>query len=294
MNSRMARRALLTLSAAALIGGGASAQTASTQEGWFGGVDFLFLSPKISEAGVASIFFWDGLASASQYGGSLSSPLNFAQRVFVGYQGDGGGGAQVRWFTFDNTVDYVGEVNEGGPPIQLFGSTQLEVDAVDLELLQRGNFANWNWMGTAGVRIADVSLRENSINFEDLNDFVWGGSTGVQFQGAGPTLSVQGARPILLDGLSIFANARTALLYGDTDWWTAFPSWLGANGGRYTIRDDFVQVWEFQFGLQHTKQFEACDLFTGIFWEAQRWESDSGFLGDLGFHGFGVRTGLVY
>lgn len=288
MTSRCARTALLGL-AALLV-----AAPARGDEGWYGGIDFLFLSPKVSDNGVRNLFYLDGLPSAVSYGGSISSPLQFAQRLYVGYEGDCGGGLQARWFTFDNQLDYNGVVDEGGGPIALLGGTQLDLDSVDLELTQRGQFAAWDWLGTAGVRIADVSLRENAINFEDLADFVWAGSTGVQFQGAGPTMSVQGNRPILFDGFSLVGRARVALLFGDTDWWTAFPSWLGASGGRYTIHDDFVQVWELQFGAEHEKQFENFDLVTGIFWEAQRWESDSNFLGDLAFHGFGVRTGIEY
>ena len=294
MRIRLVRALVVMITAVALAATSASAQNANNQEGIYSGVDFLFLSPKISSAGVNQIFFPWGLSSAQSYAGNLDAPLNFAQRVFLGYQGDGGGDMQARWFTFDNNLDYFGEVDEAGPPRSLCEQTRWQIDAVALELLQRGNFANWNWMGTAGVRIADVSLREESINFEDLDEFVWGGSTGVKFQGAGPTLSVQGARPIITDGLSVFANARTALLFGDTNWWTAFPSNFGAGGGRYTIHNDFAQVWEFQFGIQHTKHFEPCDVFSGIFWEAQRWESDSGYLGDLALHGFGCRAGIVF
>lgn len=262
---------------------------AAADEGWYANIDMLFIAPKISDQGVTNIFYYGGIPSITRQGGSIESPLEFAQRVNLGYEGECGGGLRVRWFTFDNNVDYVGEVEEGGPPISLAGQINLDVDAIDSELTQRGNFQNWDWRVSGGARYARVSLREEDINFEDLSDIVWFGSTGVEFEGAGPTFSAEGNRPILFDGLSIFARARTALLFGETDVWSAFEG-----GGRYRVHNEFVQVWEFQLGLESEREYEWFDLVSGIFWEAQRWDSDSGFLGDLAFHGFGARLGIEY
>ena len=261
---------------------------ARADEGIYGGIDLLFLAPKISNQGVNRIFYYGDLPTVTGEDGSISSDLEFAQRLYVGYEGDGGAGVQVRWFTFDNELNYVGQV-QNGSLISLAGAVNLDVDAIDAELVQNGDFSNWEWRGTAGVRWGRVRNREIAINFEDVPDFVWAGSTGVEFDGAGPTFSVLGQRPICFDGLSLFASGRTALLYGNIDVWSAFNA-----AGRYAIQNEFVQVWEFQAGLRCEKEFDAFDLVSGIFWEAQRWDSDSGFLGDLGFHGFGVRAGIEY
>lgn len=261
---------------------------AAAEEGIYSGVDLLFLAPKISNQGVVRLFYYGDTPSVTNENGSISSDLEFGQRVFLGYEGDGGGGVRVRWFTFDQDLDYVGEA-ENGVVIPLAGTLNLDVDAIDSELTQRGSFRNWQWQGSAGARWARVSLRENEINFEDIPDFAWAGSTGVEFSGAGPTFAVQGNRPILTEGFSIFGSARTALLYGDANVWSAFDS-----NGRYDIHNEFVQVWELQAGAQMVNEFDAFDFVSAIFWEAQRWDSDSGFLGDLGFHGFGAQAGIRY
>ncbi len=266
----------------------ATSVTARADQGWQAKVDLLLLAPKISETGVKNIFYYDGLASSSEESGNIESEIEFAQRVTLGYEGSGLGGAQIRWFTFDQELPYVGLVEES-PPVSLSGGVNLDVDAIDAELTQRGSFGTWNWLATAGARYARLSLREQQINFEDLDDIVWFGSTGVQFEGAGPTVSVSGTRPVLADGFAIFGGARTALLYGDTDLFSAFRS-----GGVYSNPNDFVQVWEIQLGTQMNKRFESLDLLTAVFWEAQRWDSDSDLLGDIGFHGFGVQTGIQY
>ncbi len=58
--------------------------------------------------------------------------------------------------------------------------------------------------------------------------------------------------------------------------------------------DDFVQVTEVQFGLNYRKGLGCADGTFGVFWEAQRWDSDSDRLGDLGLHGLSLQTGLEY
>jgi hypothetical protein len=261
---------------------------AHADEGMYAGVDLLFLSPKISDQGVANIFYYGDLPTLNRVGGTLDSDLQFAQRVWLGYEGDQGGGVRLRWFTFDNDLNYVGQA-ENGSVFPLAGTANLDVDALDVELTQCGDFGTWQWLASGGVRYGRASLRENDINFETTPDFVWAGRTGYEFEGAGPTVNVEGHRPILADGVSIFGRGRTALLYGDLNLWSAFDS-----NGVYRIHDEFVQVWEIQFGTEIERSFDACDLVARIFWEAQRWDSDSGFLGDLGFHGFGTSIGLEY
>ena len=46
--------------------------------------------------------------------------------------------------------------------------------------------------------------------------------TGVEFAGTGPTVSGEASRRFGCSGLSLFGRARSALLFGDVDWTTAF------------------------------------------------------------------------
>ncbi len=274
--------ALTTLSMATCV------DVSRAEEGWRATVDHLLLAPKLSSTGVGNIFYFDPLPSSSYQEGQVAAEVEYAQRLTLGYEGDRGGGAQVRWFTFDHSLPYTGNVQEA-PPVFLLGSLNIDVDAIDAEFTQRGRFGIWDLQATAGARYARASIREEAINFEDLSDTIWFGPTGTKFEGAGPTLSVAGLRSVFVDGLQVFARGRTALLFGDTDLFSAFRS-----GGSYTVPDDFVQVWEIQMGTQLQRRFSRFDLNSGIFWEAQRWDSDSNLLGDLAFHGFGVQTGIGY
>lgn len=266
---------------------GATPPTAAP--GMYSGIDLLFLSPKLNSANVTDIFYYGDAPGGGEGFGSIDEPLEFAQRVFVGYQGEAGGGMQVRWFTFDNDLEYAGAW-ENGSEIPLNGDVNLDVDALDIELTQRGNFGIWNLWVTGGVRYGRLDLTEGAINFEDVPAFIYPGRTGTEFEGAGPTVSLQAARDVLWDGVSIFGNARTALLFGDTELSSAF-----FDESPLIVQNDCVQVWEFQFGTRVQRPVtEAMDLIVGIFWEAQRWDSDSNLLGDLAFHGFGTQVALLY
>jgi len=277
------------VTALSLVCVGAMLGTAQADEGIHAGVDLLFLSPKISETGIKNIFNY-GNGALLDSDGNIGNELEFAQRVIIGYEGDQGGGIQVRWFTFDNLIDYTGREDRGGGWVNLSGLTRLDIDAFDAELTQRGSFNVWDWVATAGVRYGSISLREDSvqeIDWEQFGDFAWSGSAGAEFQGAGPTVSVSGIREILWDGFSIFGAARTSLLYGDVEQFRYYS-------GRHKIDDETLQVWEIQAGVELEREYDGFDLILRTFWEAQRWDSESNMLGDVGLHGFGVHTGIEY
>ena len=123
--------------------------------------------------------------------------------------------------------------------------------------------------------------------FNGIGAVVFGGPTGVDFDGVGPVFSASATRPIA-GSLHLFGRARTALLFGDIDVTPAFRS------NPFTIEDEFAQVWEFQFGLSCQRDINGSTLTGGVFWEAQRWDSDSNFIGDLALHGLGLSGGLIY
>ncbi len=265
---------------------------AQAYRGWYSGVDLLFLSPKLNAVGFNNIFY-HGSDYSQPSDGTTNSNLNFAQRVYIGYEGENLGGVQVRWFTYDQETNYIGSGADSGGLNPIDGNLNFDVDYIDAELTQTGQFRVWDWRATAGVRYARVDVREdgsNEFEWEDFDDAVWFGLAGVNFEGAGPTLSVRGSREVIWEGFSLFGSARTSILFGDTE----LSSIYEIGGGPILIENDCAQVWELQFGFQHVHQFDACDLVSGFFWEAQRWDSDSRLLGGFALHGFGVQTGVQY
>jgi hypothetical protein len=276
------------LVAAALLGGVASTSPVCADEGIYSSFDFLFLSPKFNDVEFGNIFYFPGVGEVESLAGTTGADLDFAHRLAVGYEGDLGGGAQVRWFSYDNDSTYSGVAeDEDDGPTPLDGFLNIDLDTIDVELTQSCSLGVWDWMGMAGVRYGRVSVRESDIDWSVFDDSVWFGSSGVKFEGAGPTVGVQGTRNVIWEELSIFTAARTALLYGDAEQWNPWRV-----GGVTTINDEFVQTYEVQMGAQCEFEHENYDCLLGIFWEAQRY--DSSLLGDVSLHGFGVRTGFEY
>ncbi len=269
--------------------------TSQTQaeEGFYSSVDLLFLSPKLNAVGFNNIFYLESPAVPQSIDGNTDADLQFSQRVIVGYEGDQGGGVQVRWFSFDNDAGYVGSGEDSvNGNIPILGMLNFDLDAIDAELTQRGKFQVWDWMATAGARYARVDIRNSAngaFDWTGFGDAAWFGLAGMKFEGAGPTVSARGSREILWEGFEFYGSARTALLYGDI----AVNSIYRVNGGPLVINDVFAQVWEIQTGVRMEHEFDAFDLICGIFWEAQRWDNDSG-VGEFALHGFGVNTGIRY
>ena len=269
--------------------------TSQTQaeEGLYGSVDLLFLSPKLNAVGFNNIFYVESPAASQSLDGSADSELEFSQRVIVGYEGDQGGGFQVRWFTLNNDAGYTGtgvDTINGNLPV--VGLLNFDVDAIDAELTQRGKFRVWDWLATAGAHYARVDIHNSAngaFDWSGFGDAIWFALAGMEFEGAGPTVSVQGSREVIWEGFEFFGSARTALLYGDIE----LDSIYRAGGGPSVIHNIFAQVWEVQVGVRHEHEYDAFDLVCGIFWEAQRWENDSN-IGDFALHGFGVNTGFEY
>lgn len=286
----MKRTILWTAAIALLAGAPVHAQTCG-QQGTYAGVDLLFLSPKVSGQSVREIFYGgDNIPPGADFEGSLDAPLEFAQRTTIGYQGVGGAGTRFRWFSFDNELDYDGSWENGGPEIEIQGTADLDIDSYDFEVTQVGSFRMWNLTGAAGARYAQLSLIENEINFEDVPAFISFGRSGVEFEGAGPTVFIEGCRPVLVDGMSLFANCRTSILFGDsTEVFSVFDRDF------VTIVDnDFLQVWEIQMGGRYLCPVtDNVDMVSGIFWEAQRWDSESQFV-DVALHGFGAQFGFLF
>jgi hypothetical protein len=247
----------------------------SVHGGAYGDVQFLLLSPHTQTSGFDN-FFYRGKPPGADTEGSYDSDLEPAFRFVLGADDCSGFGARVRYFRFDNDVNYTGEWENGGPVLELSSTVDIEVDALDVELTQRGCVRCWDLGVAAGLRYGSVDIVETSDVFGGIPAAVFIGPTGVEFEGVGPTFAAEAFRPVGCTGLSIVGRARTALLFGDIDGASPFIP-----GGAFTVGDDFVQVWEFQFGLDYTR----C---------AQRWDSDSDSLGDLALHGLGLHAGLGF
>lgn len=251
-------------------------------------VEWLLLAPKVNSTGFDQIFY-DGAAIGIETEGNLNAGLESGVRFIVGQESCDGLGVQFRYFHFENESGYSGTW-DGGTPIAINGFIDVEVDALDFEVSQRASFCCWDLVVSGGLRYASAEISQGGGLFAGVPAVVFGGPTGVEFTGVGPTFALSAQRKIGCRGFSIIGNVRTALLFGDIDQRFAFRTPFTG-----TISDEFVQVTEMQFGLGYDRCLcSGKNLELAILWEAQRWDSDSNYLGDLALHGLSLKAGLSF
>jgi Legionella pneumophila major outer membrane protein precursor len=179
------------------------------------------------------------------YGASVS-PL-----LWLGYTGANGLGVRLRWWHFDqgtglatDNSDTTGAtvVTSASPrgisfespghilktpgigTDELAFNTDLKIDSWDFEASQAISAGKWALLVSGGVRYAHLAQDYHAYRF---NSGVSGSTTysqdsaalisGSDFNGAGPTLCLEGKRQIGNTGLALYANARGSLLFGRAD-----------------------------------------------------------------------------
>jgi hypothetical protein len=254
--------------------------------------------------------------------------FEFSPRVWAGYQFPGGLGFRGRWWHFEG--DGSGTPASGdltsAPLIGLIAgglgfstnydtltvtnftfSSEIELDAIDLEVSQEGQFHNWEFEVAGGVRYARIDFI-NQAGFDvSLTDTIPPGdppspplgplpiafSAISEFEGVGPTINFFARRPLgFWEGLSFVADARFGFLFGDTD--VAVNATFDDPPVTFgpipiaTVSSQAVQVWELRVGADWTRTLaNGSQLHLGAFLEGQIWEWNSAIApgSDLGFFG---------
>ncbi|TWT86766.1 hypothetical protein Mal64_35960 [Pseudobythopirellula maris] len=288
------RVTILNAAFAVLVAGAASLATAQDcwepnrcECGWYAGVEYLLLKPDTHRQGFDG-FFYEGAPGAALAEGSYSNELQGGLRFEAGHVDCCGRGARGRYFAYDNTLDYTGEW-DGGVPVALLGPVTVDIDVVDLELTKSVRRGDWELQGAAGARYGKLQITDPSGMFAGLAAAVFGGATGVDYEGVGPTVALELGRRLGDSGTKLVGRGRMGLLFGDAVVDSAFLA-----GGRARFDDEFTQVWEFQLGVETKRALAGHRVDLGAYWETQYWDSESGVLDDFRLHGVALKAGLSY
>jgi hypothetical protein len=203
----------------------------STGCGWVAGGGVMFLKPH-----------WDSNPAIYEIDGNALRNVDFdhdfeaAPFGWVGYVGDTGFGVRARWFEFDHSSDvsFIGNGDQALPflfPIGLLTAdlldgaavdvlSNLNLDVWDFEATQTICHGCWTWQGSAGVRYLHISQRYDLLagppTSVPLQQAVF--TSGHNFNGVGPTLSLEGRRAVGCTGLSFYGNARGSILFGESEY----------------------------------------------------------------------------
>lgn len=205
----------------------------------------------------------------------------YSPRFELGWNGNCGYGARVRyWFFDDETTEHAKDANgniasffaEDSSPndIGFDGSTEarfkhgLELNVLDLE----ATFERCNWVFSIGARYATIDQHYKGENLSGAEEVM---KSDHDFDGWGLTASAEFMQPIKC-GFSIFTKGRGSLLYGDSKWKAynddpAADDYLSSKN-----KNDLQAIGELQVGIDWRKCFCGDKIgFIRIAAEAQYW-----------------------
>lgn len=215
------------------------------QDQLFGAIEVTFLQPRISGAVTPLI---------GGQGQLLNSELDSGLRYILGYRGKNGIGLRAQYWSYDHNSTFTATA-----PNQL----GIQMDVVDTEVTFLQRFRRWNLGVSGGIRYARLDYETTAAGPFNIGNAV--------FEGAGPTVSAEARRDLGFAGLSVFGNARGAILLGDLN-----NTGLLRNLPVVKIKDETMQVFENQLGMAwtydvtQTTQFELSSA-----WETQFWMNDT-------------------
>jgi hypothetical protein len=184
----------------------------------------------------------------------------------------------------------------------------INLQVLDLEAMKQSKDCEGSLTGSFGLRYVRMDQQYTARDIDpasgDLNGFV---NLRHNFEGIGPTVSVEALRRFNCSNWGAYVNLRTSILYGEADLVghadrdPSDPEVDSVTASRN--EQDLIPVGEMQIGLDYTRG----DWFVRVGLESQYWINggsasaqapgdgeDSPTEGDLGFLGLNIATGLSW
>lgn len=276
------------------------------RSGWRMGVEATFLAPMGgNQQSWSLVDIPNGTTESFSTDAHGIEGLVPAPRLWMGYVCDNGWGLQFRYWELNTSSNYTNAFLPYSAPSVLSGDTfgfasagNLEMYALDLEVVKEFCLWDWNMVGTFGYRhalrdynetISVQGLVERPAGLGGNVDFFNGNTSGVSvFEGDGLTGSLSGYQRTC-NCFQWFWSARGSVLFGDsyaaalTNAQMVGPGAISAvqtNGG---IAGDTDTMWitEFQVGCQWSTQLSCIPgrFFARGAFEYQHWGQVGGAAG---------------
>jgi hypothetical protein len=275
--------------------------------GWVGGVGLYWVKPNWS----SNDAFTRPVPPNQTRNFAFGYDYEIAPLAWIGYVGDTGFGVRARWWEFDHSAS----VTRGPVPVNLNGfferngfvsyANNLDLDVWDLEATQSVNLGCVTMVGSAGVRYAHIAQRLHRFVYA-RGAFVFGSGPveldGHNFDGYGPTLSLELRRAVGCSGLSLYGNARGSVLFGDELFdQSNFPVSQGdPTGATQFLASQWttVSIAELELGAEYRTMFNRSTMaFARAGLVGQVWQGVGNTLdneGTLGFYGLRTEIGINY
>jgi hypothetical protein len=319
-----------------LFGLGAGQNCFNSYTGWIGGAGVYYIKPAWDNNQAYVQAQSDGAGTTTSTRTDFDYGYEFAPQAWLGYVGTSGFGVRGRWWMFDHSADSISfadpadgtiflaqapllylptflsgspgtlvPVFVGGPGAQYTFQSNLDLYAIDLEGVQVIEHEQWTWVFSGGVRYAHIAQKynvyvNNGAAFENM-------VSGHNFNGLGPTVSLEGRRNIGMTGFALYANARGSILGGDGK--QSVQVSRSAGGGTFLNASsqnwEILSIGELEVGTEWSRllgvaKFFVRGGFVGQVWHSAGNASNTGLDGlpddntNLGFYGFRLALGVDY
>jgi hypothetical protein len=251
----------------------------------------------------------------------------FVPMVHLGVEGNDGLGFRFGWWGFVN-ADHaaalgnvqsvsaaplglgIGTIN---PTDVLRVASDLHMNVWDFEATEKAHVGSWWLLFSGGVRYAHVSQNYTAVLTDSTGVPLQAVFSGHNFDGAGPTVSINANRWIGNSALYLYGDARGSLLFGSFQQ----SAFLGAGSRILNTQDAFaasdamLPVAELELGMGWSRAMGSTQMFARAGVLAQAWFDAGNSARDtlvsgpasatsatidptLGLLGFTMRVGVNY
>ncbi|MBY0527137.1 MAG: hypothetical protein K2R98_27325 [Gemmataceae bacterium] len=226
--------------------------------------------------------------------------MDVAPQLWLGYIGDDGLGARIRWWYFRQGTEQTQSFAAATPGTEVFivsapaqgfsaftdndtpatmtVTSKLELQVWDVEAIQDVQLGCWNLLATGGLRLAHLNQRYNAFvngnSGTSANPIQATVLSGHSFSGLGPVVALESRRPIGNSGLSLYGLIRGAVLFGSakqnaTDIFTGFGATEVNTGSDH--RDRVLPVGELELGVEYGQAMGSSRVFGQVALVGQQW-----------------------
>ena len=213
----------------------------------------------------------------------FSQTVNFAPQAWIAFSSDSGWGLRGRWFEFSATGNASGNVGglglfaPGGASLSsastgdpISATNVLYCDVVDLEMTYFMGGDCWSLLASAGIRYVHLN-QSYSLTVSDAAN----GSTNVystnNFDGVGPTMSLEGHHRIGHTHFGLYGSARGSIVFGTAHQWGNIADPVNGTavlGGHQTT---VLCIGELEGGVEWSRRYGRFGLFAQVGAVGQIW-----------------------
>jgi hypothetical protein len=233
----------------------------------------------------------------------LRHHMNVAPELWLGYVGESGFGARLRWWYFrqgtsvafdappgtdDDNVFFESAAPLGltaftdneGQAASVAVTSKLQLQVWDLEGTQTLRNGSWDLQLSGGLRLAHITQQYNAYVVGDSGGDDGGPisaslESGHSFHGVGPMVGLNARRPITDSGLAWFGIIRGALLFGSAKQNALDTFTGGADPAEITTAQDHrtrvLPVCELELGVEYKRNMDWVQAFGQLALVGQNW-----------------------